>query len=142
MVPSCVSEPTGFESPLRTSSTPAMNVVLTAPIPGNKTPSFPFAASIFPGLSITLLQRRAVHAGLSMQPILEFLTVCLPLYKQPPQIGPIPPKQTSNDARSTLDLQTLGGTSSSSTPVDKTDFAENPLGRFSRIFNVNVSRRL
>src|SRR5580693_5335691 len=67
MVPSCVSEPTGCDSPLRTSSTPAMNVVLTAPIPGNKIPSFPLAGSIFRGLSITLLQRRSVHAGLSIQ---------------------------------------------------------------------------
>jgi hypothetical protein len=32
-------------------------VVLTAPIPGSKTPSFPFAGSIFRGLSIRLPQR-------------------------------------------------------------------------------------
>src|ERR1700720_1330004 len=53
---------------------------------------------------------RPINARLSMQPILGFLTPCLPLYKQPPKIGPIPPKQTSNDARSTSDLQTLGST--------------------------------
>ena len=36
IVPSCVSEPTGTEWPRRTNSTPAMNVVATAPIPGVK----------------------------------------------------------------------------------------------------------
>ena len=42
MVPSWVSEPTGSASPRRTSSTPAMKVVLTAPpIPGMRTPSLP-----------------------------------------------------------------------------------------------------
>jgi hypothetical protein len=37
----------------------------------------------------------------------------------PPKIGRIPPKQTSNDARSTSDLQTLGSTGSPSTPLMK-----------------------
>src|SRR5579862_888896 len=42
-VPICVSEPMGFEIPLRTASTPATKVVATAPIPGIMTPSFPLA---------------------------------------------------------------------------------------------------
>jgi hypothetical protein len=54
-----------------------------------------------------------------MEPVVGFLTVYLPRYKQPPKIGPIPHKQTSNDARSTLDLQILDSTRSSSTPLMK-----------------------
>ncbi len=56
IVPSCVSDPIGCALPLRTSSTPAINVVLTAPIPGSSTPSFPFAGAIFAGFSILLPQ--------------------------------------------------------------------------------------
>src|ERR1700684_289931 len=52
IVPSCVSEPTGADSPRRTSSTPAMKVVLTAPIPGVRTPSRPLGEAIFTGLRI------------------------------------------------------------------------------------------
>src|SRR3990170_1133671 len=37
MVPIWVSEPMGFARPLRIAATPAMNVVLTAPSPGNRT---------------------------------------------------------------------------------------------------------
>ncbi len=48
IVPIWVSEPIGFASPLRIASTPATNVVATAPMPGIITPSFPFAASIEP----------------------------------------------------------------------------------------------
>jgi hypothetical protein len=43
MVAICVSDPIGFERPRRTLSTPAMNVVATAPRPGVSTPSFPEA---------------------------------------------------------------------------------------------------
>src|SRR3569623_1391077 len=46
MVPICVSEPMGLERPRRMASTPAMNVVATAPIPGSKMPSFPLAGRI------------------------------------------------------------------------------------------------
>ena len=46
MVPICVSEPMGCAIPLRTASTPATNVVATAPMPGIITPSLPFAGSI------------------------------------------------------------------------------------------------
>src|SRR5580693_9362980 len=52
MVPICVSAPTGADSPRRTSSTPAISVVLTAPIPGVSTPNFPFGGAILPGLRI------------------------------------------------------------------------------------------
>ena len=52
MVPICVSEPTGNDSFRRTNSTPAMKVVLTAPIPGVSTPSFPFGGAILTGLRI------------------------------------------------------------------------------------------
>jgi hypothetical protein len=49
MVPICVSEPIGFDVPLRMASTPAMNVVATAPIPGVRIPSFPLAGRISMG---------------------------------------------------------------------------------------------
>src|ERR1700732_2991400 len=52
IVPICVNEPTGMDSPRRTSSTPAISVVLTAPIPGVSTPNFPFGGAILPGLRI------------------------------------------------------------------------------------------
>src|SRR5215469_17517222 len=55
MVPICVSDPTGHALPVRVSSTPAMNVVLTAPIPGSKIPSFPFGGTILSGFSMSLL---------------------------------------------------------------------------------------
>src|SRR5437660_2257967 len=55
IVPICVSEPTGCAFPLRTSSTPAIKVVLTAPIPGSKIPSFPLAGAILAGFSMPLL---------------------------------------------------------------------------------------
>src|SRR4030095_9078635 len=46
MVPSCVSDPIGCAIFFLIASTPAMNVVLTAPMPGIRTPSFPDGASI------------------------------------------------------------------------------------------------
>src|SRR5260370_17031355 len=55
MVPICVSDPTGSDLPLRTSSTPAIKVVLTAPMPGSRTPSFPLAGAILEGFSMPLL---------------------------------------------------------------------------------------
>src|SRR4029077_3582423 len=55
IVLSCVSEPTGCALPLRTNSTPAIKVVLTAPIPGSSTPNLPLGGAIFPGFSIPLL---------------------------------------------------------------------------------------
>jgi len=54
MVPICVSEPMGCAIPLRTASTPATNVVATAPMPGIITPSLPFAGSIAPSWAATL----------------------------------------------------------------------------------------
>src|SRR5262245_46671985 len=52
-VPICVSDPVGGARPRRTASTPAMVVVLTAPIPTRRMPSFPVAASIFGGFFTT-----------------------------------------------------------------------------------------
>src|SRR6185369_7425186 len=46
IVPIWVSDPIGFASPLRIASTPATNVVATAPMPGIMMPSFPFAGSM------------------------------------------------------------------------------------------------
>src|SRR5947207_10270833 len=46
MVAICVSEPIGFDLPRRTLSTPAMNVVATAPRPGVIIPSRPVAGAI------------------------------------------------------------------------------------------------
>src|SRR5260221_903863 len=69
MVAICVSEPTGCAFFVRTSSTPAMKVVGTAPIPGNKTPSFPLGAAILVGFSMNFLsyfvggQRKAQPSG-------------------------------------------------------------------------------
>src|SRR6266481_2966592 len=48
-VASCVSDPIGAPRPRLTASTPAMNVVLTAPIPGSSTPSLPSAGAIRTG---------------------------------------------------------------------------------------------
>src|SRR5216684_6646983 len=61
IVLNCVSEPTGCALPLRTNSTPAINVVLTAPIPGNSTPNLPLGGAIFPGFSIPLLLEPESH---------------------------------------------------------------------------------
>ena len=46
MVPICVREPIGRAAPRRTFSTPAMNVVATAPSPTQSTPSVPLAGAI------------------------------------------------------------------------------------------------
>src|SRR4051812_4319323 len=45
MVAICVSDPIGFDLPRRTLSTPAMNVVATAPRPGVRMPSLPVAGA-------------------------------------------------------------------------------------------------
>ena len=54
MVPICVSEPIGFAMPLRTASTPAMNVVATAPMPTTKIPSLPLAGEMVAGIAAEL----------------------------------------------------------------------------------------
>src|SRR5271165_5278907 len=46
MVASCVSDPTGAAMPRLIASTPAINVVETAPMPGINTPSLPSAGAI------------------------------------------------------------------------------------------------
>src|ERR1700676_384893 len=88
IVPSCVSDPTGADFPLRTSSTPAMNVVLTAPMPGSSTPNFPFAGAIFAGFSMLLLKK------------IDMKTTVTPTDAARHY------KQTSNDARTSDDLKT------------------------------------
>src|SRR6202008_860396 len=55
IVPICVNDPTGTAFFVRTSSTPAMEVVATAPMPGNSTPSFPFGAATLVGFSMNFL---------------------------------------------------------------------------------------
>src|SRR5580704_15817530 len=52
IVPICVSEPIGFERPFRIDSTPAMNVVATAPIPGQRMPSLPEAGRMSTGADL------------------------------------------------------------------------------------------
>src|SRR5215475_3899601 len=49
MVPSCVSDPMGLPMPRLIASNPAINVVVTAPMPGMRTPNFPFAGAICTG---------------------------------------------------------------------------------------------
>src|ERR1700674_270438 len=56
-VASCVSDPIGAPRPRLTASTPAMNVVLTAPMPGSSTPSLPSAGAIRTGPFVVKLQR-------------------------------------------------------------------------------------
>src|SRR4029077_1843967 len=112
MVLSCVSEPTGCALPLRTNSTPAMKVVLTAPIPGNSTPNLPFGGAIFPGFSIPLLFEPGsrLHA-LGRQDLLSIkdgFSLTARTNARPfaaPQVGT---EQASNDARTPPVLQTIG----------------------------------
>ena len=54
MVPSCVNDPVGWAPELRTRSTPAMNVVATAPIPQVSTPSFPVGGAMVVGRRISV----------------------------------------------------------------------------------------
>src|SRR5258708_1521507 len=56
-VASCVGDPIGAPRPRLTASTPAMNVVLTAPKPGSSTPSLPSAGAIRTGPLVVKLQR-------------------------------------------------------------------------------------
>ena len=49
-VPICVSEPIGLARPLRMASTPAIVVVLTAPRPTSRIPSFPRVGTISTGV--------------------------------------------------------------------------------------------
>src|SRR6185295_8445495 len=65
MVPICVSEPIGFEMPLRMARTPAIVVVLTAPRPTSSTPSFPRAGAISTGADTgqNYIRLRAARQG-------------------------------------------------------------------------------
>lgn len=66
MSASCVSEPMGTERPVRAASTPAMNVVATAPMPGISTASFPEAGAIFVCFFVSLML--GSPAGLVLRP--------------------------------------------------------------------------
>src|ERR1700674_4159174 len=95
-VPICVSDPTGSDLPLRTSSTPAMKVVLTAPMPGSSTPSFPLAGAILEGLSMPLLlshDRNTIDRKNEPPPGSIAAEACRV------------PRQTSHDEGRPLDLQ-------------------------------------
>src|SRR4029077_8327783 len=59
----CVSDPMGLECPRRMLSTPAMNVVATAPRPGVRIPSVPPAGRIGDGATNYLLSELAERAG-------------------------------------------------------------------------------
>src|SRR6478752_8496424 len=52
-VPIWVNDPIGLASPRRIASTPAIVVVLTAPMPTSMIPSFPVASAIFAGFFTT-----------------------------------------------------------------------------------------
>src|SRR5262249_36413368 len=59
-VPNCVSEPIGFPRPRLKASSPAIKVVVTAPIPGISTPSFPSGGAI---RTASLLGNRILLGG-------------------------------------------------------------------------------
>src|SRR5713101_3667691 len=94
MVASCVSEPVGCATPFRTSSTPAIKVVLTAPMPGVRTPSLPLGGAIL--------------AGRRMRRILDSYGLGLLKARQAVRRGPLirgRKIKTQYDARSGEDLQ-------------------------------------
>src|SRR5438128_430797 len=68
MVASWVTEPIGSAHPVRTNSTPAINVVLTAPMPGMSTPSFPFGGAMLVGRRIGFPPLHAMTRGGSPPP--------------------------------------------------------------------------
>src|SRR5467141_2397392 len=99
IVPICVSDPTGCDLPLRTSSTPAMNVVLTAPMPGSRTPSFPLAGAILEGFSMPLLllnDPNTIDGKIELKTRIAAAEACRV------------PKQTNNDEGRFEDLQIEG----------------------------------
>src|ERR1700678_3999721 len=61
-VASWVRDPIGAPRPRLTASTPAMNVVLTAPMPGSSTPSLPSAGAIRTGPFVVKLQSSLASA--------------------------------------------------------------------------------
>jgi hypothetical protein len=74
-----------------------MKVVLTAPIPGSKTPSFPLAGAILEGFSMQLLLLMSDQRAIDRENEISTRAVaaearCIP-------------KQTSNDEGSAQDLQ-------------------------------------
>src|SRR5438132_12110063 len=96
IVPICVSDPTGWDLPLRTSSTPAIKVVLTAPMPGSRIPSFPLAGAILEGFSMPLLllnDQNAIDGKTELKTRIAAAEACCV------------PEQTSNDEGRLPDLQ-------------------------------------
>src|SRR6266436_578405 len=76
-----------------------MKVVLTAPMPGSRTPSFPLAGAIFDGFSMQLL-----CCAIAKRPTKKTrLRGELPQQKRA-----APPEQTSNDEGRAQDLQIAG----------------------------------
>jgi hypothetical protein len=75
-----------------------MNVVLTAPSPGNNTPSFPFAGAIFPGFFIPLLLKSRLPQGHRLRLRLKIEIGRREAFRSA--------EQSSNDERSAPDLQT------------------------------------
>src|SRR4051794_20329900 len=71
-VESCVTEPIGLARPRLIASTPAMKVVVTAPIPGIRIPNFPSAGAI---LVIALIRLCLSPVG-SIQRRLRRWTIC------------------------------------------------------------------
>src|ERR1700743_1727615 len=63
MVPICVSEPMGLAIPLRIASTPAINVVATAPMPTIIMPSLPFAGAILVAVFFSAADDDAISYG-------------------------------------------------------------------------------
>src|SRR5712691_335134 len=72
-VESCVTEPIGLAIPRRIASTPAMNVVVTAPMPGIKMPSFPSAGAI---LVISLIRLSLFSCGVRVNGGERRWTIC------------------------------------------------------------------
>src|SRR2546423_13393428 len=76
----CVSDPIGLESPRRMLSTPAMNVVATAPSPGVRMPSLPVAGRI---------EERALEDAL-LEPLDEACTYSISFQQRPRNAAPTP----------------------------------------------------
>src|SRR3990172_12249887 len=73
MVPSSQTEPMGRPLPRRTFSTPAMNVVATAPRPTSITPSFPLAGATIRLADLTLTGCLLLRPLVARRPAVRFL---------------------------------------------------------------------
>src|SRR5438132_9284863 len=100
IVPICVSDPTGWDLPLRTSSTPAIKVVLTAPCPEAGSPVSPSRARFwkaFPCRSFLLDDQNAIDGKTELKTRITAAEACCV------------PKQISNDEGRPQDLQIAAG---------------------------------